>query len=54
MNKNSHLSQDERNTIEQRLRGKASFKTIGRELFRDPTTSAQEVKNHTQFRRTGC
>lgn len=54
MNKNRHLTQEERNIIEQRLISKESFKCIGRELDKDPTTIAKEVKNHIQFRRIGC
>ncbi|MGI6123643.1 MAG: IS30 family transposase [Acetivibrionales bacterium] len=54
MNKNKHLTQEERNTIEQRLKERESFKGIGRELGKDPTTIAKEVKNHVQFRKSGC
>lgn len=54
MNKNRHLTQEERIIIEQRLIEKESFKSIGRELCKDPTTIAKEVRNHIQFRKTGC
>lgn len=54
MNSNKHLTQEERNTIELRLKERESFKTIGRELGKDPTTISKEVKNHIQFRKTGC
>lgn len=54
MNKNRHLIQDERITIEHRLKERESFKGIGRELSKDPTTITKEVKNHIQFRKTGC
>jgi IS30 family transposase len=54
MHNNKHLSQEERNTIEQRLLGKESFKSIARELEKDPTTIAKEVRNHIQFKKTGC
>lgn len=54
MNKNRHLTREERNVIELGLSRKESFKCIGRELGKDPTTVAKEVKNHIQFRRTGC
>jgi IS30 family transposase len=54
MNKNRHLTREERNIIELGLSKKESFKSIGRELGKDPTTIAKEVKNHIQFRRTGC
>lgn len=33
---------------------KESFKSIGRELGKDPTTIAKEIRNHIQFRKTGC
>lgn len=54
MNKNRHLTQEERITIEQRLKERESFKGIGRELSKDPTTITKEIKNHIQFRKTGC
>ena len=54
MNKNRHLTQAERIIIERRLLEKESFKSIGRELGKDPTTVAKEVRNHIQFRKTGC
>lgn len=54
MNKNKHLTQEERIIIEQRLLERESFKSMGRELSKDPTTIAKEIKNHIQFRRTGC
>ena len=54
MNKNRHLTQEERNIIEQRLISRESFKGIARELDKDPTTIAKEVKAHIQFRKTGC
>jgi IS30 family transposase len=54
MNKNRHLLQEERSIIEQRLMEKESFKSIGRELGKDPTTIAKEVRSHIQFRKTGC
>lgn len=54
MNKNRHLTQVERIIIERRLLEKESFKSIGRELSKDPTTIAKEVKNHIQFQKTGC
>lgn len=54
MNKNRHLNLEERITIEHRLKERESFKSIGRELSKDPTTITKEVKNHIQFKRTGC
>lgn len=53
MNKNKHLTQEERSIIEQRLIEKESFKSIGGELGKAPTTIAEEVKNHILFRKTG-
>jgi len=54
MNKNKHLTLEERITIEQRLKERETFRGIARELAKDPTTIAKEVKNHIQFRKTGC
>ncbi len=54
MNKNRHLTQEERIIIESWLQKKESFKSIGRELGKDPTTIAKEVKNHIQFKQTGA
>lgn len=54
MNRNRHLTQEERNIIELGLSKKASFKSIARELGKDPTTIAKEVRNHIQFKKTGC
>jgi IS30 family transposase len=54
MNSFRHLTQEERNIIEQRLISRESFKSIARELGKDPTTIAKEIKNHIQFRKTGC
>lgn len=54
MNKHRHLILEERNIIEQALLRKESFKSIGRELGKDPTTIAKEIRNHMQFRKTGC
>jgi IS30 family transposase len=54
MNKHKHLTQEDRIVIEQLLTSKESFKRIGRELGKDPTTIAKEIKTHLQFKRTGC
>ena len=54
MNSFRHLTQEERNIIEQRLISRESFKSIARELGKDPTTIAKEIKNHIQFRKIGC
>ena len=48
MAKNSHLVLDERATIEVRLRERASFTEIGRELGKDPSTISKEVRLHSQ------
>lgn len=52
--KNKHLDLGDRILIERRLIEKGSFKSIGREIGKDPTTIAKEIKNHIQFRKTGC
>ena len=48
MAKNAHLVLDDRATIEVRLRERASFTEIGRELGKDPSTISKEVRLHTQ------
>ena len=48
MAKNAHLVLDERTTIEVRLRERASFTEIGRELGKDPSTISKEVRLHSQ------
>lgn len=53
MTKHKHLAQEERIVIEHRLTQKESFKSIARELCKDPTTIAKEVRSHIQFRKTG-
>lgn len=50
---NKHLSLDERIKVQQCLKESKSFKAIGRELNRDPTTVSKEVKNHVLFKRVG-
>lgn len=54
MNKHKHLSLSERSVIEQQLNNRISFKGIGRELSKDPTTIAKEVKNHIYFKSSGA
>lgn len=54
MAKNRHLTQEERIIVEQRLLARESFKSIGRELDKDPTTISKEIKGHLQFKRTGA
>jgi IS30 family transposase len=46
MAKNSHLTLDDRAAIEVALRNRTSFAQIGRDLGKDPSTIAKEVKNH--------
>ena len=48
MSKNAHLVLDEKATIEVRLRERASFTEIGRELGKDPSTISKEVRLHSQ------
>jgi transposase, IS30 family len=46
MAKNAHLTLSERIEIERALRDGASFKEIGRQLEKDPSTISKEVRNH--------
>lgn len=54
MNKHTHLTSTDRSLIQQKLEERESFKSIARELGKDPTTISKEIKNHIQFRQTGC
>lgn len=54
MAKNKHLTAEERKTIADCLKEKASFKSIGCELGKDCTTIAKEVKNHITISQVGC
>ena len=54
MNKNKHLTLSERVSIEKGLNNRLSFKGIGRELSKDPTTISKEIKNHLCYKRTGA
>lgn len=54
MDRNKHLTLEERISIEQKLKERVAFKGIAGELGKDPTTIAKEVKNHIQFQQTGC
>ena len=54
MTKNKHLTQEDRIIIEQRLTKGESFKGIGRELGKDPTTISKEIRNHLQFKKSGA
>ncbi len=53
MNKNKHLTLDDRYDIQHALAERLSFKAIGRKLERDCTTIAKEVKNHIYFSKAG-
>ena len=44
MAKNAHLVLDERATIEVRIRERASFTEIGRELGKDPSTISKSLQ----------
>lgn len=54
MTNNKHLTPSDRFMIEQSLNHKCSFRHIARELSKDPTTIAKEVKAHIQFKKTGA
>ena len=54
MNKNKHLSFDERSTIKTLLYSSSSFKAISRFLGWDCTTISKEVRGHILFQKTGC
>ena len=54
MNNNKHLLQSERVIIEMQLSNRQSFKSVGRELDKDPTTIAKEVKNHILYKKSGA
>lgn len=48
-----HFTLNERITIEHLLKDSFSFKAIGRELNKDCTSIAKEIKNHIIFKRSG-
>lgn len=54
MNKNKHLTLDERYTIMHSLDDRLSFKAIGRILDKDCTTISKEVKGHIVFEKKGA
>ena len=54
MKKHKHLQISERQLIESHLNSKLSFRAIGSELGRDPTTISKEVKNHIHYKKTGA
>lgn len=54
MNKYKHLQKSERVSIELHLNNRLSFKAIGKELGKDPTTISKEVKNHIHYKKSGA
>lgn len=54
MNKNKHLTLDDRYTIQHSLEDRLSFKAIGTLLGKDCTTIAKEIKNHIIFEKKGA
>ena len=54
MNKNKHLTMSDRLMIEHHLNNNLSYKGIGRDLLKDPTTISKEVKNHISFKKSGA
>ena len=53
MNKNKHMTADNRKVIEDSLNQKMTYADIARILGKDPTTISKEVKNHLVIRRNG-
>ena len=53
MNKNKHMTADDRKVIEDSLNQKMTYADIARILEKDPTTISKEVKNHLVIRRNG-
>lgn len=54
MNKNKHLTLDDRYTIMHSLDDRLSFKAIGRILGKDCTTISKEIKGHIIFAKKGA
>ena len=54
MNKNKHLSLDDRLIIERELTLNKSFKHIGKLLNKDCTTISKEIKNHFIVKNSGA
>ena len=54
MAKYRHLTEDQRFTIAYRLKGGETFRSIGAEIGKDPSTVAKEIKNHITVSQTGC
>lgn len=54
MNKNKHLTLDDRYTIQHSLENRLSFKAIGTLLGKDCTTVAKEIRKHIIFEKKGA
>jgi len=54
MNKNKHLTLDDRYTIQHSLEERMSFKAIGSLLGKDCTTISKEIKGHIIFEKKGA
>jgi len=54
MKNSKHLNKDERNMIEKGLMENESFKSMAKEMSKDPSTVSKEVRNHLQFKKSGC
>lgn len=52
MNKNKHLTLDDRYDIMHAIHDGKSFKAIGRQIGKDCTTVSKEIKNHIIIKRT--
>ncbi len=53
MDKNKHLSSNDRSIIQQGLTEGNSFKWMAREVDKDPSTISKEVRNHLRFEKKG-
>ena len=54
MNKNKHLTLDDRYDIQHALNERLSFKAIGLSLGKDCTTISKEIRNHIIFEKKGA
>lgn len=54
MNKNKHLTLDDRYDIMHAIHDGKSFKAIGRQIGKDCTTVSKEIKNHIIFEKKGA
>lgn len=54
MNKNKHLTLDDRYDIMHAINDGKSFKAIGRQIGKDCTTVSKEIKNHIIFEKKGA